>query len=110
MSVHVTGSHRRDWNPHAVSVEPCLVKGKAGDEVRAKVWGEPNNGGVKVKLRGHGVVPDQEWSFPDSRQRQVREVVLKLPDGLKPGRYVFAVSPTAGPGEFADPWLAVDVE
>ncbi len=105
-----SGNHRRDWNPHAVSVEPCLVKAKAGGEVRAKVWAEANTGGAKVKLRGRGIVPDQEWNFPDSRQRQAREFTLKLPDGLKPGRHVFAVSPTAGPGEFADPWLAVDVE
>lgn len=109
-AVCASGHHRRDWNPHAVSVEPCLVKGKAGGEVKAKVWAEPNTGGVKVKLRGRGVVPDQEWAFPDSRKRQMQEVSLRLPGTLAPGRHVFAVSPTAGPGEFADPWLAVDVE
>jgi hypothetical protein len=63
-----------------------------------------------VKLRGRGVVHDQEWAFPDSRQRQAKEVVLKLPADLPKGRHVFAVSPTGMGGEFADPWLAVDVE
>jgi hypothetical protein len=56
------------------------------------------------------VLPDQEWTFPNSRERQAREFTLKLPDDLSKGRHIFAVSPTAGPGEFADPWLAVDVE
>ena len=79
-------------------------------EVKAKLWAEPNTGGVKVKLRGRGVVPDQEWTFADSKVRQSRELVFRLPEKLTPGRYVFAVCPTAGPGEFADPWLAVDVE
>lgn len=109
-AVCASGRHRRDWNPHAVSVEPCLVKAKAGTEVKAKLWVEPNTGGVKVKLRGRGVVPDQDWTLTDAKVRQSREIVFLLPATLTPGRYVFAVSPTAGPGEFADPWLAVDVE
>ncbi|MCU0704240.1 MAG: MBL fold metallo-hydrolase [Fimbriiglobus sp.] len=109
-AVCVSGDHRRDWNPHAVSVEPCLVKAKGGAEVRAKVWAEPTPIGVKIKLRGRGIVPDQEWTIAASRQRQTNEVVLKLPEKIEPGRYIFTISPTAGPGEFADPWLAVDVE
>jgi glyoxylase-like metal-dependent hydrolase (beta-lactamase superfamily II) len=109
-AVCASGNHRRDWNPHAVSVEPCLVKAKAGTEVKAKVWAEAGIGGVKVKLRGRGVVPDQEWTFPASQQRQAKELVLKLPADLAKGRHVFAVSPTASGGEFADPWLAVDIE
>lgn len=109
-AVCASGNHRRDWNPHAVSVEPCLVKAKAGAEVKAKVWTDANVGIVKVKFQGRGVVPDQEWQFPNSQQPQAKEFTLKLPADLAKGRHVFAVSPTATGGEFADPWLAVDVE
>jgi glyoxylase-like metal-dependent hydrolase (beta-lactamase superfamily II) len=105
-----SGNHRRDWNPHAVSVEPCLVKAKAGGEVRARVWAEANVGGAKVKLHGRGLIPDQEWAFANNRHRQARDFSFTLPADLPKGRHLFAVSPTAGAGEFADPWLAVDVE
>jgi glyoxylase-like metal-dependent hydrolase (beta-lactamase superfamily II) len=104
-----TDDHRRDWNPHVVSVEPVLVKAKAGEVVKVRT--ARCNPIVTVMLRGRGVFPDQkgEWRERDKGSAGWIQWQVQLPADMKPGRHVFAISPLDVGGEVADPFVAVDV-
>jgi hypothetical protein len=106
-----TGKHRRDWNPHAVNVSPVLVTGRPNATVRTTLSTTLNEP-LKVVVRGRGIVPDRVWEVPATAGVTARQTEFEftLPPDIKPGRYVFAVSPLGDGGEFADPFIAVDVE
>ena len=104
----VTGDHRRDWSPHAVDVEPILMRAKAGDKIGTTLRIAPGLGPIRVTFQGRGNMPDQVWGF-DAPQGTSRTITLGLPENMPVGRHVFAISPIGAQGEFADPSFAVDV-
>ncbi len=97
----ISKKHRLDWNPHRVSVEPVLVKAKAGQAVKATLRVEPGQK-LAVKFEGRGLVPDA--TVTDSLE-------FTLPNSIAKGRHVFAVRARDASGaEVTDAFFAVDVE
>ena len=109
----VSGDHREDWTPHRVTVEPVLQTVPAGGQFRAtiRVHGGPSARTVTARLRGRGLVPDQEFAaIGRDGQRLGVEWTFALPRDLPAGRYVFAVVVRDESGaEPVDPCVAVDV-
>ncbi len=108
----VSGDHLRDWTPHRVTLEPVWQTAKPGAEVTVRVILAELGGadpGASVTLRGRGIFPDESLRFP-AGGRQSREVMVKLPRTIPPGRHVFSVrvSDKNGP-DVADPYFAVEV-
>lgn len=107
------GSHRDDWTPHRVSVEPCLQSAVPGAKVNATIriatrFGKP--GHLTATLRGRGLFPDQTWTFdPKPGAEQSQAISFALPAGIPAGRHVFPVAVAGSGGELCDPFLAVDV-
>jgi glyoxylase-like metal-dependent hydrolase (beta-lactamase superfamily II) len=114
-AVCISGGHRRDWNPHRVSVEPVRVLAKPGAEVAAVLRFEnvdPRPATLRVMFQGRGMVPDQTWELRAKAGKTVSQPLrFRLPTNLPPGRQVFTISPMDANGaEVADPYLAVYVE
>lgn len=107
----VTGDHRLDWNPHAVSVSPILMKAKPGTEVRCEltVAGFPFAVDVALKTEWAGEKAFRFDAQPNGADRKTA-VVLRVPSDAKPGRVVIPVTARGPLGEVADPFLAVDVD
>lgn len=105
-------NHRRDWNPHAVSVSPIRCVAKAGGDVWAEISTDGMATQTQVIFDGRGIVPNQEFTHaarPNSAG-WVSHVKFRLPADVAKGRYIFPVRAVGPGGEFADPFLAVDVE
>lgn len=107
----VTGDHRLDWNPHSVSVSPILVKAKPGEEIccELSVAGFPHAVDVEFKTAWDGEKTFHYEARPNSAGSKSFPK-LRVPADAKPGRHVIPVTARGPLGEFADPFLAVDVE
>ncbi len=108
-AICISGDHLKDWNPHAVSVDPVLMKVRAGDKIGTTLRIAPGLGPIRVTFQGRGIVPDQSWDF-NAPQGTSTTVTLVLPQDMPVGRHVFAIRPTGPMGELADPFFAVDVQ
>jgi glyoxylase-like metal-dependent hydrolase (beta-lactamase superfamily II) len=107
-----SGEHLRDWTPHRVTVEPVLQAAKPGGEVTVRVaLGslDRNDPGATATLLGRGLFADQTVALTAGAGKS-RDITVKLPATLPPGRHVFAVcvGDKTGP-DVADPYFAVDV-
>lgn len=111
----LSGDHRRDWNPHLLSVEPSNRKVKAGEEFSLAITvaspsAKPES--LRLSLAGRGTIADFSAEVSASRDKPATVPVrIKLPGDLPAGRHVFAVR-IEGParGELADGFFAVDRE
>src|SRR5262249_5177558 len=111
----VSGSHRCDWDPHSVHVEPLVQKAKAGDTLRCTLVVEnalkrPLT--LKVTVRGGPAgVADQEMDvqLPASGVAR-RPLPLTLPANLSAGRHICTVEAREGTTlDGSDAFLAIDV-
>jgi glyoxylase-like metal-dependent hydrolase (beta-lactamase superfamily II) len=114
-AVCVSGSHRRDWDPHRVHVEPVVHRAKPGATLKAVlVAGNPlaEAERLTVTLEGRGLTTDRAWELEVGPGETVRrEVAVVLGDKVPAGRHVFALRVTAGGrADGSDAFLAVDVE
>jgi glyoxylase-like metal-dependent hydrolase (beta-lactamase superfamily II) len=110
----LSGSHRYDWDPHRVHVEPLIHRAQPGATLQATlVAAEPLDRGEKltVVLEGRGLVPDQTWELEMPAGETVRKLfTVRLPERLPAGRHVFALRVRTAQGpEPSDAFLAVDV-
>jgi glyoxylase-like metal-dependent hydrolase (beta-lactamase superfamily II) len=113
-AVSPSGSHRRDWNPSRVHIEPLVQNARAGDTLKATLvvnnpLGEKET--LKVALQGRGVIADQSWDVEVPAGGAVRrEIKLRVPDGLAAGRHIFAVRADDGKEiDGSDTFVGVDV-
>jgi glyoxylase-like metal-dependent hydrolase (beta-lactamase superfamily II) len=114
-AISPSGSHRRDWDPNRVTAEPVLHKSKAGGTIKATLRVQnpgPKADRVTVTLDGRGLFADQTWELDVGVGKSVaRPFEFKLPDAMKPGRYVFLLRNRDTVGvEGCDSFVAVDVE
>ncbi len=110
----VSGTHRHDWNPHHVHVEPVLHRARAGETTTAELVVEnvlPKKRTLRVVLQGAGKTADQAWQVEVGAGATVRRPVkLRWGESLPPGRHVVTLE--AREGEAAEPgdaFVAVDI-
>ncbi len=110
-----SGSHRRDWDPHRVHVEPLVQKGRAGASLKWTLVASNPLGRtetLKVTLEGRGLVADQGWEVevPAGGTRR-KDFTLQLGRKIAPGRHVFVVRALDGAQvDGADSFLVIDVD
>jgi glyoxylase-like metal-dependent hydrolase (beta-lactamase superfamily II) len=109
----VSGTHRHDWNPHHVRVEPVLQKGRPGEALTAELVVEnvlAKKRTLRVALQGRGQTPDQAWQVEVGPGATVRRPLkLRLSESLLPGRHVFALEAREGDAvEPGDAFVAVE--
>lgn len=113
--ISVSGSHRRDWDPHRVTVEPVIVKAKPGArlnvEVRVANLADQADR-VTVDLQGRGLTTDQSWTFDVPAGRSIAKgVTISLNPNIPSGRHILILRNQDRLGtEGVDAFLAVDVE
>jgi glyoxylase-like metal-dependent hydrolase (beta-lactamase superfamily II) len=111
----VSGSHRRDWDPHRVHVEPLVQKAKAGAALKATLVADnplARRQKLTVTLEGRGLTADQAWEVevPGGGAAR-REVGVRLSDKVPAGRHVLALRVSEGDRvDGSDGFLAIDVE
>jgi hypothetical protein len=114
-AVSVSGSLRRDWDPHRVHVEPLVQKAKPGATLQATlVASNPLDRKEKltVVLEGRGWTDDQTWELELGPGAEVRkDFTLTLADKALVGRLPLMLRVRSGDaGDGGDAFLAVDVE
>ena len=114
-AICVSGSHRRDWDPHRVHIEPLIQQAKPGETLKATlVIGNPLSRPMKqtLTLEGRGRFADQTWEMEIPAGGSVRRpFTLRLDDKMAVGRQVFVVRGTSGAmTDGSDAFLAVDVQ
>jgi glyoxylase-like metal-dependent hydrolase (beta-lactamase superfamily II) len=114
-AVCVSGSHRHDWDPHRVHVEPLIHKAQAGAEVRGTLVVSnplPRPETLVVTLDGRGLTDDATWTVEVPAGGTVRrEIALQLAAAVGAGRHVLALRASrAGVVDGSDAFVAVDVE
>jgi glyoxylase-like metal-dependent hydrolase (beta-lactamase superfamily II) len=113
-AISPSGSHRHDWDPHRVHVEPLIHKAKAGENVKAAlVVGNvlPRRQKVALTLEGRGYFADQAWELDVLAGGSVRrEFTVRLAPKTPAGRQVFVLrGESGGVADASDAFLAVDV-
>ncbi len=114
-AICISGSHRRDWNPHRVHVEPLIHKAKRGEPVLATlVISNPSSRPMQhtLTLQGRGHFADQHWHVEVPAGGSIRRhFTFRLDDKTPAGRQVFVVRGTSGETiDGSDAFLAVDVQ
>ncbi|HEY7155885.1 MAG TPA: MBL fold metallo-hydrolase [Gemmataceae bacterium] len=114
-AICVSGSHRRDWDPHRVHIEPLIHKAKAGETLKATlVIDNPLSRPMQqtLTLEGRGRFADQIWEVEVPASGSIRRpFTLRLDDKTPAGRQVFVVRGTSGEiTDGSDAFLAVDVQ
>jgi glyoxylase-like metal-dependent hydrolase (beta-lactamase superfamily II) len=110
-AVCVSGSLRRDWDPHRIHVEPLVQKARAGATLKGTlVVSNPLAAAEKltVTLEGRGLTADQSWDLDVPAGGAARqEVTFRISKDALAGRHVL---PLVAARDGADAFLAVDVE
>lgn len=114
-AICVSGSHRRDWDPHRVHIEPLIHKVKAGETLKATLVLDnplPRPEKHRLTLEGRGHFVDRKWEVEVPAGGSVRRPFTLTLDGKLPeGRQVFVVQGTSGEAaDGSDAFLAVDVQ
>jgi glyoxylase-like metal-dependent hydrolase (beta-lactamase superfamily II) len=110
-----SGTHRHDWDPHRVRVEPILFKARPGDTLHGKLVADnalDRARSLTVVLEGRGLAPDQRWELQvPPGGSATRALAVPLQRGLAAGRHILALRVTEGDiVDGGDAFLAVDVE
>lgn len=114
-AISISGSHRRDWDPHRVTVEPVIVKTKAGGkfivDVRASNASERADR-IVIALQGRGLTEDQNWILDVPAGKTIgKSVTIALNRNVPSGRHILILQNADRDGaEPVDAFLAVDVE
>lgn len=113
-AVCVSRSHRHDWNPHHVRVEPVLLQAMPGKEVSAELVVEDVLGKrrtLSVTLHGRGMTIDRTWKIDVTPNGIVRKAIRFTPaKDLAVGRHVFALHAAEGDAvEPGDSFVAIDI-
>src|SRR5260370_20076877 len=89
-AVCVSGDYRVDWDPHAVRVEPVLLRAKPGDTVEVDLVLTNRSGRKRafaVKLEGRGLTADRDWKEAVAAGATVRlPFPVKLRASIAPDR------------------------
>jgi glyoxylase-like metal-dependent hydrolase (beta-lactamase superfamily II) len=114
-AISVSGSHRHDWDPHRVHIEPLIHKAKPGETLKATlIVSNPLTERKRqtLTLEGRGRFADPSWELEVPVGGTVRrEFALRLDPKTPAGRQVFVVRGTAGEmPDGSDAFLVVDVE
>ena len=114
-AICISGSHRRDWDPHRIHIEPLIHKAKAGGTLKATlVIDNPLSHSIKqtLTLHGRGHFTDQNWEVEVPAGGSIRrQFTLRLDDKTPAGRQVFVLRGTSGAeANGSDTFLAVDVQ
>jgi glyoxylase-like metal-dependent hydrolase (beta-lactamase superfamily II) len=114
-AICISGSHRRDWDPHRVHIEPLIHKAKAGETLKATlVIDNPLARPLRhtLTLEGRGYFADQNWELEVPPRGSVRRpFTFRLDDKMAAGRQVFVVRGTSGEmTDSSDAFVAVDVQ
>jgi glyoxylase-like metal-dependent hydrolase (beta-lactamase superfamily II) len=114
-AICVSGSHRRDWDPHRITVEPIIHKAKAGAMLNATL--RVSNSGtradkVSAALQGRGLADDQSWTIEVAPGKSAaKEITIKLAPQIPQGRHILIIRNSDSLGvEGVDALVAVDVE
>ncbi len=114
-ALSASGSHRHDWDPSRVRVEPMLHRAKPGATLKGTLVASnvlARRQKLTVTLEGRGLTADQTWELevePNATAR--REVTLRLGEKVPAGRQVLALRVAEGATvDPCDAFLAVDVE
>jgi len=112
-ALSVSGSHRRDWDPNRLTVQPLLVKAAPGAKVKAELVAanlqrRPDK--VTMRLLGRGVFPDQVLTLDPQAGTARKEFTLQLGDKIAPGRHIFILrSDDDKSPDGSDAFLAIEV-
>ena len=114
-AISISGSHRRDWDPHRITVEPVIVKTKPGVRISVEVKASnPTDRAerVTVALQGRGLTGDQSWTLDVPAGRTIgKTATIELKSNIPSGRHILILRNSDGRGaEPVDAFLAVDVE
>src|SRR5262249_54430167 len=114
-AVCLSGTHRKEWDPHRLHVEPLVQKAKPGAVLKwTLVADNPLTAkeALHVTLEGRGMFADQTWELSVPAGGMVRrEFSLRLTDQVPPGRHIFVLRALAGDElDGSDSFLGVDVE
>jgi glyoxylase-like metal-dependent hydrolase (beta-lactamase superfamily II) len=106
----VSGSHRFDWDPHRIHVEPLVQKAKAGATLQATLVVNnplPRKEKVSVTVEGRDAAADQALELEVAANSSARkEFTLKLKEKLAAGRHVLPLRVPDG----SDAFLVVDID
>jgi glyoxylase-like metal-dependent hydrolase (beta-lactamase superfamily II) len=109
-----SGNHLRDWDPHAVHVEPLVQKARPGDTLKAtlvasNVLDRPEK--LTVALEGRGLTADQTWELEVPAEATARRAItVRLGDSLPVGRHVMVLYVRSnGQQAGCDAFLVADV-
>jgi glyoxylase-like metal-dependent hydrolase (beta-lactamase superfamily II) len=111
-----SGDHQRDWNPHRISADPLVQKGKPGDRLSVALAAESSSGRAEemtITLVGPGRAESDKVVLKVPTRGTVRHEALRLQlsKDIKPGRHAFRVRAETAEGiDAADAFLIVDVE
>lgn len=110
----VSGSHRQDWDPHRVHIEPVLWKAKPGATLMGTlVAGNalPRKQQLTVTLEGRGLTEDQTWQLEVPERGEARRPIrLGIDEKIPPGRHIFSLRISEGNVvDGSDGFVAVDV-
>jgi glyoxylase-like metal-dependent hydrolase (beta-lactamase superfamily II) len=114
-AISISGNHRRDWDPHRVTVEPVIVKAKAGANFTVEIrTSNPADQADKVliELQGRGLTEDRKWVLDVPAGKSVaKSVTIGLNRHIPSGRHILIIrnADRLG-GESVDAFLAVDVD
>jgi glyoxylase-like metal-dependent hydrolase (beta-lactamase superfamily II) len=114
-AVSPSGNHRLDWNPHRVHVEPLVHRARPGAQLSFALCVENPlvvAERLRVTLDGREVLTDPSWDVEAAPRREWRRnISLKLPDDLPPGRHVFGLRvEKEGAGDPSDAFIVIDAE
>ena len=114
-AISISGQHRRDWDPHRITIEPIVFKTKAGAKLTATLRASnprANLERVTISLQGRGLTDDQTWVVEVPAGKSVEKIVtIGLKPQIPPGRHILILRNADSLGiEAVDAFLAVDVE
>jgi glyoxylase-like metal-dependent hydrolase (beta-lactamase superfamily II) len=114
-AISMSGNHRRDWNPHRITIEPIIFKTKSGATLRATL--RASNPGTKtervtIALQGRNLTADQSWALDVPARKTIeKNVTLVLNPQIPQGRHILILRSSDPLGvEPVDAIVALDVE
>jgi hypothetical protein len=114
-AISLSGNHRRDWDPHRLTIEPIIFKTKAGATIIAKL--RASNPGTRMEkisftLQGRGLTEDQNWMVDVPAGKTIeKSVTIALQPQIPQGRHILILRNSDSIGiETVDAFLSLDVE
>jgi hypothetical protein len=114
-AVCLSGSHRKDWNPHRIHAEPVVQKAKPGATLHCTLVAEnplAAKESITVTLEGRGIIADQTWQLDVPGGKSVRrEFTVRVPERIGAGRHVFILTGRIGERpDVSDSFIVFDTD